>query len=111
MAQAYRGASNAFRDLKSSLQSPSVQSALDQSSEKKGNLTWDGVAFNVLKVVSTEVDRLSERGLRGGARSAASAGGDLLQAAALLRTLVQSASRSESHLLAALMPRCRCHIP
>lgn len=58
-----------------------------------------------------EVDRLSERGLRGGARSAASAGGDLLQAAALLRTLVQSASRSESHLLATLMPRCRCHIP
>lgn len=44
---------NAFRDLKSSLQSPSVQSALDQSSEKKGNLTWDGVAVNVLKVVST----------------------------------------------------------
>ncbi|CAN8017092.1 unnamed protein product, partial [Ixodes persulcatus] len=102
---------NAFRDLKSSLQSPSVQSALDQSSEKKGNLTWEGVATNVLRVVSTEVDRLSERNPRGGARSSASAGGDLLQAAALLRTLVQSASRSESRLLAALTPRCRCHIP
>lgn len=81
----------AFSSLKSALQSQRVLCALDHSSDKKTNLTWDVVVGNVLKLIRAELDRLGDKSHKGPARG--SSNKDVLSAATLLRTVIEAANR------------------
>lgn len=83
----------AFSALKGALQSPSTLASLDRNSLGKVNLTWDIIAGNVVKAVDQELEKFAENAKKN--KTPAAAGTDLLSAASLLRTVVQSANRKQ----------------
>lgn len=83
----------ALSALKGALQSPSTLASLDRNTLGKLNVTWDFVAANVIKTVDQELEKYAENAKKN--KTSAAAGTDLLSAASLLRTVVQSANRKQ----------------